>query len=152
VSESEKKLMDAGVRKPTVIIDWDGTCVPSAWPERPRKWLFGARVAIRHFLAMGYEVKVHTVRTHSSNFTFDGPNEDRDDDIAYIRDMLDGEGLYDVGIVLDDKPPAIFYIDDRAIRFEGNWGSVIEKVNEVHNAGEETKGDITDVAQEVAVK
>jgi len=101
-------------------------------------------------LALGYDVKIHTVRTHSSTFDFSGPNPERDNDLAYIRRMLDNAGLEEVGIVLDDKPPAVFYIDDRAIRFDpirGGWGAVFSELKKIHNAGEETKGDITDVAQ-----
>lgn len=149
MSEAEKTLMAQGIRRPTIIVDWDGTCVPSAWPERPKRWLPGAKAALRHFLSLGYDVKIHTVRTHSSAFDFSGPNPDREADLAYIREMLDTAGLRGVDIVLDDKPPAVFYIDDRAVRFDGSWLEVINDVNAMHDAGEEVKGDVTDVAQAV---
>lgn len=151
MSDVEKRLMDSGVRKPTIVVDWDGTCVPSAWPERPTKWLFGARAALHRFLELGYEVNIHSVRTHSMAFDCSGPNHERDNDIAYIRKMLDDAGLGEVGIVMDDKPPAVFYVDDRAIRYDegiGGWPTVLAKIEKIHRAGEEAKGDITDVAQD----
>lgn len=149
MSDTEKALMNAGIRKPTVIVDWDGTCVPSAWPERPQEWLDGARQSLRALLALGYDVKIHSVRTHSSNFSFDGPNEERDNDLAYIRQMLDDADLQAVGICLDDKPPAVFYVDDRAITYDGSWARVFAIIQAKTQDGKTNKGDITDVAQEV---
>jgi len=148
MSEAEKALLAAGVRKPTIIVDWDGTCVPSAWPERPTEWLFGARTALRAFLTMGYKVKIWTVRTHSSNFAFDGPNLERDNDIAYIRGMLDEAGFEDIEIELTDKAPADFYVDDRGVRHT-NWPLTLAQVSDLHHQGAEIKGDVTDARQEV---
>ena len=147
MSEAEKALMEAGVRKPCVVVDWDGTCVKSAWPEQPRKWLPGTTKFLRWLLKEGFEVKIHTVRTHSLSFDSSGPNPDRKRDLRYIREMLDGAGLQEISIVMDDKPAAMFYIDDRALRFEGSWDEVREEMELRRWKGEVVKGDITDAAQ-----
>jgi hypothetical protein len=38
------------------------------------------------------------------------------------------------GIVVDDvcehKPPALVYVDDRAIRFRGDWGDVLTEIQQ----------------------
>lgn len=152
MSDAEKALLDAGVRKQTVIVDWDGTCVPSAWPERPTEWHFGARAFMRLLLDRGYDVKIHSVRTHSKAFDLSGPNPERDADLAYIRKMLDDADLAEVEIVLDDKPPAVYYVDDRALRYEkeeGGFAALLHQIEQIEALHEAVKGDITDVAQEV---
>lgn len=145
VSDAEKDLMAAGIRQPVVVVDWDGTCVPSAWPERPRKWLSGAVDSLRELQQMGFKVKIHSVRTHSLAFDLNGPNEEQQADYAYIRSMLDSVGLKDVDIIMDDKPPAIYYIDDRAIRYDGSWESVMTKI-EYLNRLYEAKHDAAEAA------
>lgn len=110
-----------------VVVDWDGVCVPERYPDRPRKWLPGAPAALAAFLAKGCDVKIHSCRTHSMARDFNGPNPDQQGEVIYIRKMLDSAGLHRVGIVLDDKPPADLYIDDRAVRFE-NWEAILREL------------------------
>jgi len=122
----EERLALLANNPPTVVVDWDGTCVPSEWPGRPMKWLPGAPEAIRAFLDAGLDVRIHSTRLHKYEGDYTTLNQSREDDYRYIRRMLDHAGLYDVDVIFDDsKPGAIAYVDDKAIRFTGdNWPEI----------------------------
>lgn len=111
-----------------LVIDWDGTLVPDAWPEKPSEWLPGARESLDRFLSAGCHVRIHSCRTHSKGVDERGVNEDRLASIDYIRGMLDGAGFQAVEIILDNKPGADWYIDNKAMRFDGNWGRIARTV------------------------
>lgn len=121
----EQRLEELVARKQTVVVDWDGTCVPNAWPDRPTEWLTGAREALKALLDAGYEVLIHSVRLHHLDVNMLEPNPTRDEDWLYIREMLDGAGLGEVGISSESKPPAVAYIDDRGVHFDGDWRKAV---------------------------
>lgn len=106
--------------KKTVVFDFDGVIhsYTSGWqglcviPDEPVK---GIKEAIESIRKAGYEVVVVSTRC---------------DDIA--GKLAIGEYLKKHGIEVDKisayKPPAICYIDDRAICFDGNAESLKEKI------------------------
>lgn len=106
--------------KQTVVFDFDGVIhsYKSGWqgptiiPDEPVK---GIKEAIAEIRAAGYEVVV--VSTRSA--TAEGK--------AAIFEWLIKHRI-DVDDVCDKKPPAIVYIDDRAIYFDGNAGTLLEKI------------------------
>lgn len=120
-----------------VVCDWDGTLVRQAWPEQPREWMPGAVEALRTFLAAGLEVVVQSCRTAPRNpdeQTVRTPFEVQGE-IGYIRETLDSVGLQDVQIWdsrrYQWKPPAIAYIDDRGMHYDGHedaWEEIAEAV------------------------
>jgi hypothetical protein len=112
------------------VIDWDGTLVPDAWPDKPREWEPGAREALRDFIGAGYEVRIHSCRTHSKAMDGNGPNTDRLESLAYIEEMLVVEGFKDVEVILDNKPSADLYIDNKGLRYDGNWARIARRVME----------------------
>jgi len=125
MAQAHDRVAALRARKPTVVVDWDGTCVPARWPEKPTEWLPGAREGLRQLLLLDYEVLIHSARLHAFDINLIDPNPTRDEDFAYIREMLDSAGLEEVGICMDSKPPAVAYVDDRAVRFDGDWGQVV---------------------------
>ena len=49
--------------------------------------------------------------------------------IGAIHEWLDKHGIY-VDSVSNDKPPHIVVVDDRALRFEGDWQAVLAGIPE----------------------
>ena len=93
---------------PAVCVDWDGTL----W--RDGDWLPGGLVALAQFQHDGLRVVVHTAR---ASF---------DEGAAEVRRQLGLVGLAAVEVVA--KPAAVAYVDDRAVVFDGDWYSCIERV------------------------
>lgn len=119
----------SGVR-PRIAVDWDGTCVPFAWPDRPGEWLPGAVEALKR-LDEVFEVVIHSCRVAAVEFDTDDVPRDPEivaAEIAYIKAMLESIGLDHVEVwTRPYKPPAVAYVDDRAINFS-EWERVIQKV------------------------
>jgi hypothetical protein len=105
--------------KQTIILDFDGVVhsYTSGWkgadviPDPPTP---GAKEAILK-LREKYVVVICSSRSHQ----FGG--------IAAIRAWLDKHGIY-VDDVPEHKPPHVCVIDDRALRFEGDWQAVLDGI------------------------
>lgn len=115
-----------------ISVDWDGTCVEQVWPEEG-DWLPGAVEALRA-LAPHFHIAILSCRVAPVDFNADHVPRDPElvaREINYIERMM-----LDVGFTHDQfevwtrpyKPPAVFYIDDRAIPFTGDWGQVLRVV------------------------
>ena len=115
-------------------MDWDGTCVPHRFPEQPREWLPGAVAALRKLSSVG-EVVIFSCRVarfqFGSELVLRNPAQVQAER-QYIRSMLDMEGLRDITIWLKDyKPPAVAYVDDRAVHYNGRpgaWDALVPKL------------------------
>jgi hypothetical protein len=111
-SVEQCELRGINLRRQTVCLDFDGVIhsYRSGWqgatniPDPP---IHGTAAAIDH-LRKHYRVVVHSARCASP--------EGR----QAVSTWLAKHGI-EVDDVCEHKPPAMVYIDDRAIRFEGNW-------------------------------
>lgn len=121
--------------KHAIAVDWDGCCVEEIWP-RQGDWLPGAQDALRE-LAEQYDVYIWTTRIVGREYEDWHkvvPEEKVAAEIAYIRGMLDDAGLEHVNIFVGypdhgvGKISVKAYIDDRAIRFDGNWSAAVAAV------------------------
>ena len=106
--------------KQTVVFDFDGVIhsYTSGWkgaeiiPDPPVE---GIKEAIDDIRKAGYEVIVVSTRCST-----------------YVGELAIRKYLTDNGIIVDDvkahKPPAIVYIDDRAICFDGKADTLLDKI------------------------
>ena len=105
------------------VVDWDGTCVEECWPEQG-DWLPGAVDALRA-LADDGPVVIYSLRCHL--YEMDDltarPQCDVDASVLGIERMLARAGLHDIRVYPPNrgKPPGKYYIDDRAVRYDGDW-------------------------------
>ena len=106
--------------RPTVAFDFDGVIhsYKSGWkgedkiPDPP---VPGIREAIAHIRMAGYTVAVHSTRCRT------------DAGKAAMSNWLK-ENMIEVDFITAEKPPAVCYIDDRAICFDGHPESLLEKI------------------------
>lgn len=99
----------------SVAIDLDGTLIEyHGWvgPTHFGATLPGAIAALSKLQAEGWRIIIHTAR--------------RDVDLV-------AEHIQRAGIPCDElragKPGALYYIDDRALRYEGNWPDMLDSMD-----------------------
>jgi hypothetical protein len=105
----------------TVCLDFDGVlhsyrsgwCGVEVIPDPP---IHGTRDAIAH-LRQHYRVVVHSSRC----CTEEGRQA--------VKNWLHKHDIL-VDDVCEHKPPALVYVDDRAIRFRGNWDDVLTEIRQ----------------------
>ena len=106
--------------RPTVVFDFDGVIhsYKSGWKgetEIPDPPVPGIREAIAHIRLAGFVVVVVSTRCK------------RPEGVEAVRQYLDRYGIQVDGIQAE-KPPAICYIDDRAIGFDGHPETLLEQI------------------------
>ena len=118
----------------TIIIDWDGTAVPAMWPERPQNFMPGFVEAMERLHAAGYHLQIFSARLNPIDpWTKQRRSKEvMDEEVAYIRNMLDGAGLSYIDIwVREGKPGGSVYVDDKAERYHGCngcWRRMADKI------------------------
>lgn len=111
----------SNIDRPILAVDFDGTICEHAYPSiGPLKE--GVVEALKE-LQKYYYILVYSCR---SSFWFPEEFKYRDLVMAAMKGFLDEEGVpYDE---IDDgtkgKPFAVYYIDDKAIHFDDNWGHI----------------------------
>ncbi len=114
-----------------IAVDLDGTLIDSRhWPMLgPLKP--GAKKYCLQLLR-DYDIVVFTARINISDL--DGNKrtpEEVLEEIAGIRQLLDQNGLHDIGIhTAAGKPSAQVFIDDRAVVFDGSWRRAFHQTRE----------------------
>jgi hypothetical protein len=105
----------------TIVVDWDGTAVPNTWPERPTEFMPGFERSMRILRKQGYRLTIFSARyTPYNPYTGEPQTDERIEEIAYIRRMLDEHGLGFVDIwTQHGKPSGAVYVDDKAVYYAG---------------------------------
>lgn len=112
--------MSDHIRKPTVVFDFDGVIhsYTSGWkgedniPDSP---VPGIREAIQNIRLSGYRVVVVSTRCCTAS------------GMGAVRYYLRHHDIT-VDDVMSEKPPAVCYIDDRAVCFDGHPETLLEKI------------------------
>jgi hydroxymethylpyrimidine pyrophosphatase-like HAD family hydrolase len=89
-----------------IAVDWDGTLV-----DRNQDWLPDAEWALGKMVKAGWKVTVLSCRASFPTGK------------ASIERKLD-ESFLSAIEVTDKKPQADVYLDDKALRFNGDWSTV----------------------------
>lgn len=111
-----------------IIVDFDGVlCRHDDFPNVGpiENYVVEALFSLKQ---LGYTIKIWTCRTASYW------GRDREKHIKLVKDFLDEENIPYDELILDlDKPLASVYIDDRAIRYKGNWWKVVNEIVNLDN-------------------
>jgi phosphoglycolate phosphatase-like HAD superfamily hydrolase len=108
----------------TIIVDFDGTIAEyHGWINGGEigKPTNGVREALRKLKDNGYKIIIQTTRT---NISF---RNEKDAVLEFDRVskwLKVNKIPYDEICLEKGKPIAMFYIDDRGIRFNGNWEEI----------------------------
>ena len=118
-------------RRGTVVIDLDGTICEHRFPAFGEP-IAGAREALQRLKAAGYWIIIYTVRT-SSYYQEAGLYDPEVHSAEAVSAFLEQHQIPFDEIWRHDKPPAIAYIDDRAVRLVGdrkrsNWRQIVESL------------------------
>ena len=118
----------------TIVVDWDGTAVPSMWPERPTEFMPGFVDNMHRLHDAGCRIIIDSARLNPLD-PWTGMQRDpahRVGEIAYIRDMLDRAGLGFINVWTKlGKPGGSVYVDDKGERYggrPGSWDKVTDKI------------------------
>ena len=95
-----------------IAIDIDGTVCTVEIDYRDCKLMPGCIEAFAKIRQKGYKIYLHTGR-HINNF---------DTTVNWLK-----ENGVEYDLIIFGKPPAKYYIDDRAVRFE-SWKKTMEKI------------------------
>lgn len=118
----------------TAVIDWDGTAVPSMWPERAMVFMPGFVKNMKRLNKAGIRLVIFSARLSPWD-PWTGARRDTGfvfEETQYIRDMLDRHGLGFIDIwTKEGKPGGSVYVDDKAERYGGrakSWDRVTDKI------------------------
>jgi hypothetical protein len=114
-------------------IDWDDTCVENAYPANNGAWKPGAVAGLRELSKHG-EVVIWTCRI--AGWTPDEGSRLPAAQVAFeiesIRARLREQGLDGVEVWTKEyKPPAVAYVDDKAVHYNGRkgaWKALVPKL------------------------
>lgn len=101
---------------PTVCVDWDDTLVGYKKYGEPGEWLPGATLALRKFKRAGFTVVIHSCRAlwPEGRAEIEGKLREANLRLGSRLKIHDELG----------KPLAVAYIDDRGVRFDGDWSEL----------------------------
>ena len=125
-------------RRPWLACDLDGTILSEA-PGMASRGEFGeplpgAMKALRELESLGWRISIFTAR-----FTF---GHDPEALKAAIEQTLRSYGVPFTDVWTGTKPPADYFVDNKAIHFGGDWGEVLTMLTaEGLESGQEEEGD-----------
>lgn len=120
-------------RPPWVAVDLDGTILEEpprgkrpAPPEQLELGspLPGAQDALQELTSLGWRVSIYTARFGDERL----PDETVKAWAAEISEHLARHGIPFTDIWVGRKPRADWFVDNKAIRFDGDWGAILQQL------------------------
>ena len=112
--------------QPLIAVDLDGTIFEyKEWKGTDHfgKPIKGVKKSLKFLQKLGYRIVIHTTRTnHLVN------NEPPKVLYWKVRKELEKHGIPFNKIYTIGKPPAEFFIDDRAVQFKGDWEETLKEI------------------------
>ena len=111
----------------TLIVDMDGTI--AEWGDYPElgKPTKGVQEAFQELKDLGFTLLIASART--SGEINKHPIDKMEEKIRMEKYLDKYEIPYDE-VLISDKFPAMFYIDDRAIEFKNNWAEITKRIRD----------------------
>jgi len=114
--------------QPTLAIDFDGTIAQQDGWEYPEMGppFHGVAEAIQKLKDQGFKILIYTCRLNQHNEN----NGTAEEELERLTQYLDQVGVpFDDFVVAEvGKPFAEYYIDDKGIRFNGDWNETVKFV------------------------
>ena len=124
--EAETQIAEAKRRAAiTICLDFDGVLhsYSSGWhgvTEIPDEPVEGAKEAVQYILDLGFMVAVYSARSGQPGGRVAMKDWWRKHEMPTKRDML---------FFPTSKPPASLFVDDRGFRFTGDWGLLLNMID-----------------------
>ena len=121
--------MNAQPRNERIVVDLDGTICEHRYPAFGMP-IAGVLEALQRLKEAGYWIIISTFRT-SSYFRENGMYDPQVNSPEVVRAYLEDQQIPFDEIWMQDKPVAVAYIDDRALRLAGdrkksNWKEIAD--------------------------
>lgn len=123
----------------SIVLDFDGVIAEyNGWDGgRIGKIINGTVIALNKLHKMGFNIIIQSCRTHPRW----GNKDFQTRYIQIIRWLNKYNVPYDE-IDVFGKAIGDYYVDDRGIRFEGNWNDVIIKIKELESVNDVLRDEI----------
>lgn len=117
------KYGHAPVAHNVIAVDFDSTLVFwQAIDYEHTEALPGAKEAVNELYDLGYKIVIFTSRL--SPTWHESSGEDGEEQLRYVQSTLERLGIK-YHYVTGEKVPAIAYLDDKAINYNGDWSKVM---------------------------
>lgn len=105
----------------SIAVDFDNTIAHLEKFPAIGEPIPGVQEALQKLKDMGYEIVIYTCRANS---------DQRETSAEQVKEYLDQYKIpYDrISKGSEGKPMALYYIDDRAIKFDNNWDAVVQQI------------------------
>ena len=109
--------------KPTIVVEFDSVICENKFPDvgEPLK---GVREALNTLKEAGFHITIHSRRTSSYYKNLLITNQ-----FQWIADYMEYYKLDYDDIWIPDKPVAVAYIDNKAVKVYKNWEEIPEQIN-----------------------
>lgn len=133
-----------GARTPWAAVDLDGTILnsPAQFPDDPYEMPEfgevkpGAREALGELMSLGWRISIYTARFGDESW----PEDVLQSNAELLANYLKSVEVPFSDIWLGRKPRCDVFVDDKAVRFEGDWNAILETLA-VLPGGEDEEGD-----------